>query len=167
MKKLLVATAITLSLLAIHAGSVQAKPHEGLGFVGKALEKLPEAKAKEFAETLKKSHEKDREAAQKMPALMKAIDDALVAPIFDKTAYIQKNEELQKAQQQLRANSVEAFAEAASNLSLEERKLLLEGLHQGPGRPPAGKPPVKGAQAPEAKPSGEVFGDAPPPPAKQ
>lgn len=129
MKKLLALTALGMILAAT---PVMANDHQGKpgGRMEEALSKLPADKAELVRNSMKEGREEgkaERETLKKLFTEQKAI---MVAPTFDKTAYLAKSKEISAVFAEVQTKRTERIADVASKLTAEERKVLADA-HKG------------------------------------
>jgi uncharacterized membrane protein len=124
------ALSLWLALPAAAMANEGAEHHGGPpSFMEDAMAKLPADKAAAFKDTMKKQHEKDKDIFVKLHQLHEDMNKLLIAPKFDKAAYLAKASEIEKEQETMHANMSAAFATAVSTLSQDERKVLAENMH--------------------------------------
>lgn len=134
MRKLFAYRALLVCLLVVFSSNVWAAD-EGKSdgkssskFMEKALEKLPEQKAAEFRATMKQAYEKNEPLNAKIKTQKEEMRAILSAPSFDKAAYVAKSKSIDTLKMQMYGVRSEAFANAAANLSQEERTILAESM---------------------------------------
>lgn len=132
MKKLLTTSALLLTLT---MGTALA--HDGMGgnkgehrgmrhHMEEVLQKLPEDKADLIKKTMETSREKNKAQFEQLRTIGKDIRAILVAPTFDKDAYLAKVKEAEAIRQAAAAERHKTFADIATQLNQEERKTLAE-----------------------------------------
>lgn len=138
MKKLFSTTAIILSLTvggmsySAYANDTAEKLGQGgkPHFMEAAVSKLPEKKAAEFREVMKKVHEKNKSSHEQIKKLHEELQVILVAPKFDKSAYLAKSKEIQDAREKSHNDRTEAFATEVEKFSQDERKTLSDSMRE-------------------------------------
>jgi uncharacterized membrane protein len=132
MKNLLSTTALLLVVLSFSGVALALTDGQGKGgvtsYMEEAIAKLPEKDASQFRDALKQAHEKNMAIANQIHALHDDIDDIMAAKTFDKEAFLAKSGKLREVYEEMRANTDEAFASAAAQLSQKERKTLAAAM---------------------------------------
>jgi len=130
MKLLLSATALTL-LLTVSAPAFADSDWHGKSDhapMEAALSKLPAADAAKFRDAMKQSHDQDKALYDQTRTIHEELKKLLAADTFDKDAYLAKSKELSQVYDTMHANMASAFANAASQLTPDERKTLAANL---------------------------------------
>lgn len=135
MKALLSTTAMITLLTVSSVAFADSDSHgkDGKGehpFMEEALSKLPEKDAATFRDTMKQSHEKDKDLFEKSHKMHEELHALLAADTFDKAAYVAKSKELAKIHATMHDHMTEAFATAVSKLPPDERKILADNIHE-------------------------------------
>lgn len=151
MKKLLV-TLITASALIAPIAHAGPDGKEGPGGRHHArfeetLSKLPEDKAQLVRDSMTQARKENKANWERKKALRGEIDALLVAPTFDKDAYLAKVKEQAALKEQMHLSFATKMADVASKLTAEERKILADGMPKRHGKGPhGGQPPVEKAE---------------------
>ncbi len=150
MKKLLAATAILLAIASngYAADNAQGKLEGYRAHKKEQLAKLPAEKRTLVEKALEEGREARKASREDFKKLHEEVRTILTAPTFDKSAYLAKTKQLQELMEKNHTAMTERFAEIATKLNQEERKILadiLPGKHKGNW----GKKPVT-ENAPEA-----------------
>ena len=143
MNKLLSTTALAVTLALCGVAYADMPPPPPPPFE-EALSKLPDKDAAAFRDTMKQSHEKDKALFDQMHKLHEDLRAIIVAPTFDKDAFIAKNKELDELHHKMHAHMTAALATALSALTPDERKTFAESMHHHGGKHhhgPAGDAP--------------------------
>lgn len=151
MRKLLITSALALALVTGTADMAASKDFRGewKAHFEEQLTKLPEDKRALVKESFEEGREAHKASREQMKALHEEVKAILLAPTFDKEAYLAKNKEITALRSSLHNQRAERLAELASKLTPEERKILVEmrGPHHMRGGP---KGDVKEAPEPPA-----------------
>lgn len=148
MKKLLV-TMITMSALAAPLAHAGPDGKEGTGGSHHArfeetLAKLPEDKATLVRDSMKQAREENKARWERKKAIREEIDALLVAPTFDRDAYLAKVKEQAALKQDMYLSFATKMADVASKLTVEERRILAEGMPKRHGKGHYGENPAAG-----------------------
>ncbi|MBI1274412.1 periplasmic heavy metal sensor [bacterium] len=157
MRKLLTTSAMLVALatsgMALAADDAK---HDGPpSHMKEALAKLPESKRELVENTFKSMHEQGKASHEQMKKLHDELKAIMVAPTFDKAAYLAKHKQLAALRNQEMEKREQAMADLASKLTQDERKTLADAMpHPGMHRPGGkfGKHADKG-DAPDAPPA--------------
>ncbi len=95
-----------------------------------ALAKLPADKATLVKDSMQKNRENGKAMHEKIRALHDQEKSLLLAPSFDKSAYLAKSAEISKLHDQQQAARSASMADVASKLSAAERKVLVDAMEQ-------------------------------------
>lgn len=130
MKKLFATSAI---ILALATGTAEAKGmgcwHGGMHKrMEEALSQLPKEKADMVRDTMDKSHGTNKAKWEQLRALRKEKRALVVAPTFDKEAYLAKVKQIQDLMMDSHTSGSAAFADALAQLNQEERQTLMDAL---------------------------------------
>jgi uncharacterized membrane protein len=145
MKKLLASAALVVCLFAAAVSNSWAAEEEKSSrksssqFMEKALSQLPEKKANVFRDTMKQAYEKNESLNAQVKAQKEELRGLLAAQNFDKAAYIAKAKSIENLKMQMYGARSEAFANAAANLSQEERKILADSMSRKRKKNPDGE----------------------------
>jgi Spy/CpxP family protein refolding chaperone len=131
-KKIFVTTAaILLACSAMAHANEEVPGADGQrGFYDEALSVLPNAKSTQIRSLLKQERDKDAALFDLARQQHKELRDLMIAGPFDKEAYVVKSKEIQKTQERIHGKMAEAFAQALSGLTQEERMSLSDALHR-------------------------------------
>ncbi|MEI7669682.1 MAG: periplasmic heavy metal sensor [Pseudomonadota bacterium] len=135
MKKLLTTTilALTIGFSSLACANSDWYGKEGQEeksyYMNNAISKLPNNKAADFRKNLSESDEDNKQLRQQLYQLHSDLHAILVAPEFDKDSFHIKRGEIQRVYDKMESNRTEAFANAVSELSQEERVILTRSLH--------------------------------------
>ena len=100
-------------------------------YMNDALSQLPKQKAADFRDTMSAAQENNKDLQEQLYRLHDSLHAILVAPTFDRDAFLNKRAEIQRVHDQMETNRTEAFASAVSDLSQQERMTLTRALHHG------------------------------------
>lgn len=116
----------------------------GHHFMDEAVAKLPEAKATAFKQAMEKVRKDNGAQKEQIHKIRDELHALLIAPKFDKDAYLAKGNELQAIENKMHDARQQAFADAVSGLTQDERTTLatamkskMHRMHKG-GEKPAG-----------------------------
>lgn len=131
MKKLLpMALIISMVSTGVVYANDDAKSDYGSKSFKETIAKLPEAKATAFRDSMAQARKNNDGIKDQMKKQRDELNVIMIAPTFDKAAYIAKSSELQATKDKMHANMREAFANAVAGLSQDERKLLADAMHK-------------------------------------
>lgn len=115
----------------------QAQREERHAAFDAALSKLPADKAAMVKDSFKKGRESGKANWEKIRALHEEEKAILLAPTFDKSAFLAKSAEISKLHDQQAADRANSMADVASKLNASERKIVMDAFEQmhpkGPG----------------------------------
>ncbi len=106
-----------------------------------AIAQLPADKAALVKSTMEKNRASGKETFEKMRDLHEQEQAILLAPNFDKAAFLAKSAEITKLHDQQAGMRAQSIAEIGTKLTAPERKILVDAWEQG--RPHYGKPDAK------------------------
>jgi uncharacterized membrane protein len=98
-------------------------------YMENAISKLPKDDADQFRETMKDARENNKPLWDQVDNLHGDLHAILIAPTFDKGAFLAKRQQVQQLHDQMETNMTVAFATAVDGLSQEERVTLTRALH--------------------------------------
>ena len=136
MKKLLTTSALMLALSVsspLFAGP--GRPDGPPPHVKEALAKLPQDKQDMIMNALKAGREDHKAMREKLTALHAEIKEILLAPTFDKSAFLAKQREIDALHSKAHATQDLRIANVAAKLTADERKQLVEILPDPSKRP--------------------------------
>jgi len=131
MKKLLITTALVAGLTftaAVAAPDASAPAAAPPSYIDQALAQLPQDKAEQFRDTMSQAHEHNRDVYEQIHQTHQDLHDILIAPKFDKSAFLSKSHDLRKLHDQIGANIDKSFANAVETLSPAERQTFADSL---------------------------------------
>lgn len=133
MNKLLTAAALALAI-AVGGFTVSSADDHKSGFPKKFEEKISKL-PKDKQELVKKSFEEgkaERKANwEKAKTLREEVKTILTAEKFDKDAFLAKSKEIAALKAESQTKGAERFADLASKMNVEERKILAEIMPKG------------------------------------
>ena len=132
MKKLLMTTVMlsSFALTGLAYAADSTPSDEGHSFFNGTLEKLPEQKAAAFKETMKEARETNKALMEQTKKLHEDLRAIIIAPTFDKAAFVAKDKELQEVHDKMAQTRSAAFADALSGLTQEERTTLADSMKE-------------------------------------
>ncbi len=98
-------------------------------FIDHALAKLPAKDAAGFRETMQDASDDNKDLQTQLYTLYSDLNTIVMAPDFDKSAFLGKRADIQKIYDKMEDNRAEAFASALAQLTPPERVTLMKTLH--------------------------------------
>jgi uncharacterized membrane protein len=128
MKKLLISSLLSAALLSGSMAMAQddSNKNNAKSHYQELMAKLPVDKQALVKNSFKENRAQSKTSREQMKALQKEINAILIAPSFDKSAFIDKSKQLQDLRTKITTDSTERTATLAAQLSAEERAVLAE-----------------------------------------